>query len=560
MECEEGPVMIRHHHRVRRPAVTLALAVLAWHGPARAQAPVRTPEAQVDAIFGRWTSATPGCAAGISVDDRIVLERAYGTADLEHDVPNRPDTIFEAGSVSKQFTAAAVLLLAREGKLSLDEPARKYLPEMPDYPTPPTIRQMLQHTSGLRDWGSVEAIAGWPRTSRVYTHAHVLDIVSRQRALNFAPGARWSYSNTGYNLAAILVSRVSGEPFASFTRKRLFEPLGMTRTSWRDDFTRIVKGRAIAYEETGGAFRTEMPFENVHGNGGLLTTVGDLLRWNANFASPRVGDAAFLRDLQTPGRLTGGAAHDYGLGLYVRTYQGLPEVSHSGSTAGYRAFLTRFPEQRLSVAVLCNVSTGQAERYTRAVADIYLGDRRRPTPAPTPVAIPATDLDARAGLYRSTITGGVLVITRDGNGLRADEETPLTPLSPERFSLGTSRTIAFDGSSAHVTASNGVVTAYERVPKAHPAPSDLLELAGEYVSDEAETSFRVVARDGVLELKRRPDTTIRLTPLYEDAFDSEVGLVRFHRDRAGEVETLGITSERVWDLRFARQPSPGGHR
>jgi CubicO group peptidase (beta-lactamase class C family) len=547
-------------HRARHTVATLAVAVLAGHAPARGQAPADRAEAQVDAIFARWSSATPGCAAGVSIDDRVVLERAYGMADLEHDVPNRADTIFEAGSVSKQFTAAAVLLLAREGRLSLDEPSRKYLPELPDYPTPPTIRQMLQHTSGLRDWGSVEAIAGWPRTSRVYTHAHVLDIVSRQRALNFAPGARWSYSNTGYNLAAILVSRISGEPFASFTRKRLFEPLGMTRTSWRDDFTRIVKGRAIAYEETGGAFRTEMPFENVHGNGGLLTTVGDLLRWNANFTSLKVGDAALLREMQAPGRLTSGAAHDYGLGLYVRTYQGLPEVSHSGSTAGYRAFLTRFPDQRLSVAVLCNASTGQAEQYTHAVADVYLRDRRRPSPASAPVAIPASDLDVRAGLWRSTVTGDVLAITRDGDGLRADEDTRLTALSRERFSLGTSRTIAFEGSLAHVTASNGIVTLYERVAEAHPAPADLLELAGEYVSDEAETSFRIVARNGVLELKRRPDTTIQLTPLYADAFDSEIGLVRFHRDRAGQVETLGITSERVWDLRFARQPSPGGHR
>src|SRR5207248_5045120 len=175
-------------------------------------------DGQVDRLVSQWTDSTPGCAVGVATDGKAVLAKAYGMADLEHDVKNTPDTIFEAGSVSKQFTAAAVLLLAREGKLSLDDPVRKYIPELPDYPDGGLlVRHMLNHTSGLRDWGSVEAIAGWPRTSRVYTHAHVLEIVSRQRALNFTPGTRWSYSNTGYNLAAIIVSRVSGMPFAEFT-------------------------------------------------------------------------------------------------------------------------------------------------------------------------------------------------------------------------------------------------------------------------------------------------------------------------------------------------------
>ncbi len=182
-----------------------------------------------------------------SKDGKPIVQKAYGMADLEHDAPNRADTIFEAGSVSKQFTAAAVLLLAQDGKLSLDDPVRKYVPELPDYGAPLTIRHMLHHTSGLRDWGEVASIAGWPRTSRVYTHAHVIDILCRQKALNFPSGAQYSYSNSGYNLAAIIVSRVSGKTFAEFSNERIFAPLGMTKTSWRDDYTRVVKGRAIAY-------------------------------------------------------------------------------------------------------------------------------------------------------------------------------------------------------------------------------------------------------------------------------------------------------------------------
>src|SRR5262249_47676945 len=236
------------------------------------------------------------------------------------------ETIFEAGSVSKQFTAAAVLLLARDGKLSLDDPVRKVIPELPDSAAPVTIRHMLTHTSGLRDWGNIEGIAGWPRTSRVYTHAHVLEIVSKQKALNFTPGTRWSYSNTGYNLSAILVSRVSGMPFAEFTRARLFGPLGLAHTSWRDDHTRIVRNRAIAYNDTREGIHTEMPFENVHGNGGLLTTVGDLLTWNQHYDAPRAGDRALVAQQQEPGTFTDGRAHEYGLGLYVRGYKGVRQV------------------------------------------------------------------------------------------------------------------------------------------------------------------------------------------------------------------------------------------
>lgn len=437
-----------------RALVGLALALST--SVALAQSPVTSHESKVDAVFARWTSSTPGCAVGVSKDGKAVLQKAYGMADLEHDVPNRPDTIFEAGSVSKQFTAAAVLLLAQEGKLSLDDPARKYIPELPDYGVPLTIRHMLQHTSGLRDWGEIGSIAGWPRTSRAYTHAHVLDIVRRQKGLNFTPGAQYSYSNSGYNLAAVIVARVSGKSFADFSRERIFAPLGMTRTSWRDDFTRIVKDRAMAYQTAGDGFRTEMPFENVHGNGGLLTTVGDLLKWNENFVNPKVGDAAFLKVQQQPGRLNDGSAHQYAMGLTVRDYKGLPEVGHSGSTAGYRAHLTRFPQQRLSVAVLCNVSSGSATGAAMTVAELYLGDAikaltttagNRPQPQRTPFTADPKEFAAYAGRYHSdeaevtydvAIEADALVIKR-----RPDVVMRLRPTAKDEFSGAGGGTIRF---------------------------------------------------------------------------------------------------------------------
>jgi CubicO group peptidase (beta-lactamase class C family) len=426
----------------------------AVHSQAPAAAAPANLETSVDQVFAKWGSATPGCAVGVAVDGKPALAKAYGMADLEHDVKNTPDTIFEAGSVSKQFTAAAVLLLAREGKLSLDDPARKYLPELPDYGTPLTIRHMLHHQSGLRDWGSIEGIAGWPRTTREYTHDHVLDIVSRQKALNFKPGTQYSYSNTGFNLATIIVARVSGVPFADFTTERIFKPLGMTHTSWRDDHTRIVKSRAMAYSSERDGFHTEMPFENVHGNGGLLTTVGDLLKWNENFEKPVVGDAALVAQQQVPGKFSDGHEGSYAFGLMVGNYRGVLKVDHSGSTAGYRAHLSHFPDAHTSVAVLCNVSSGNATASANAVADVYLAGRLKPAPPPiepdfqpSPVLLPAETLAEYVGDYWSDEAEVLFTIALDKDQIaikrRPATTIALSATSKDSFrgSIGTVRFI-----------------------------------------------------------------------------------------------------------------------
>ena len=413
------------------------------------------PGMAVDDIFSKWSSSTPGCAVGVAVGGKAMLLKAYGMADLERDVRNTPDTIFEAGSVSKQFTAMAVQLLANDGKLSIDDPVRKYIPELPDYGKPLTIRHMLSHTSGLRDWGSVESIAGWPRTTREYTHAHVLEIVSKQKSLNFEPGTNWSYSNTGFNLAAIIVSRVSGMPFAEFSKQRIFTPLGMAHTSWRDDHTRIIKGRAIAYSLDNGEYHIEMPFENVYGNGGLLTTVGDLLIWNENFVNPKVGNAKLISEMAAGGQFNDGKPLEYyGLGLFIEIYRGVPNVYHSGSTAGYRAHLNRFPDSRTSVAVLCNGSNGDASRSANRVSDVFLGDRLKPAPtAPSAAAPPAAlnpppssaQLEALTGSYWSEEAETMFVAAVDQGSLvlrrRPDAVIKLTAIGPDKFrgSIGTVR-------------------------------------------------------------------------------------------------------------------------
>jgi CubicO group peptidase (beta-lactamase class C family) len=526
-------------------------------------------EAQVDKIFAKWSSSSPGCAVGVATDGKPVLTKAYGMADLEHDVRNTADTIFEAGSVSKQFTAAAVLLLAREGKLSLDDPARKYIPELPEYGSPLTIRHMLNHTSGLRDWGSVAAIAGWPRTTRVHTHAHVLEIVSHQKATNFTPGTRWSYSNTGFNLAAIIVSRVSGLSFSDFTRTRIFEPAGMTHTSWRDDHTRVVKNRAIAYDDEKDGFHTNMPFEQVYGNGGLLTTVGDLLKWNENFTTPRVGDASFVAEEQTPGKFNDGRPHDYGLGLMIGTYRGVRRVEHSGSTAGYRAHLVRYPDQRVSIAVLCNVTSGNATQAAHEVADLYLGDRAKtPAPPTATYTLTTSDLDRIAGLYRNTTTGVPLTVVRRGtglvlqrgasDGLNASAGQAFAAQSGSRLVLPNGQTWDLEGrGGVRVTDAFGTVDTYQHVVAAKPTGDQLKELAGTYVSDEAETTLNVVPKGDTLTIARRPDTTLELTPVYADAFTApRLGLVIFRRDN-GRVTGLSVVEDRVWSMQFAKRATAG---
>ncbi|MDH5235510.1 MAG: beta-lactamase family protein, partial [Gemmatimonadota bacterium] len=312
--------------------------------------------ALADRVFKAYTPSAPGCVVGVAQEGKMLLERAYGAADLETGTPLTAGSILEAGSVSKQFTASAIILLALEGKLRLDDDIRRYFPELPVYERPVTVRMLLDHTSGLRDWGSLMGIAGWPRGSRVYTHPHVLEIIARQRALNYPPGDRYSYTNSGYNLLAMLVERVSGQPFPAFTKARLFDPLGMTHTSWRDDFSRVVPGRAQAYQPSQSGFKLDMPFEDIFGNGGLLTTVGDLLKWNDALTKRTLG-AALVDSLQRQGVLTSGERITYAAGLVVDTYRGTPRIGHSGSTAGYRAYLARYPAQRdLSVAVLCNTA------------------------------------------------------------------------------------------------------------------------------------------------------------------------------------------------------------
>lgn len=330
---------------------------------------------QLDRLFARYHNEMPGLAVAISRDGKLIYNKAFGLANMEHMVPNTTKTIFECGSVSKQFTAAAILLLIQEGKLSIDDDVRKYIPELPQYESPITIRHLLSHISGLKDWGAVYSLTGWPRTTRAYSQELSFDIVFRQKSLNFAPGSQYSYSNSNYVMLVLLVERISGKSFAEFTTERLFKPLGMDDTQWRDDFREIVPGRAIAYSGTQVRYRQNMPFEDVHGPGGLLTTTADLLKWNRLLETNELFNSNIARLRIEPGLLNNGNSSGYAAGLMIGKWNELTEISHSGSTAGYIAWLAWYPEKKLSVVLLSNYASTDPVGIGRAMAAVFLGAR-----------------------------------------------------------------------------------------------------------------------------------------------------------------------------------------
>ncbi len=544
---------------LRRPGpATIALVLLLAprpHAELLGQAP---PDAalRVDEVFAQWTStSSPGCAVGVTVDGLTVLERAYGMADLEHGIPNTPQTIFEGGSLSKQFTAAAVMLLVLDGALSLDDDVRAHLPEVPDYGTPITLHRLMTHTSGLRDWGSVASISGWGREQRSHDHDDVLDIVSRQSALNFEPGHEYSYSNTGYNLLAMVVARVSGTSFAEFSRTRIFEPLGMDDTQWRDDYRRIVPGRSSAYSTTAdGGWEINRPIEHVHGNGGILTTVGDLAIWNRALTDGRLGGDEFLALMHRQGRLSDGSEIVYAGGLRVEDFAGVPSITHTGSTAGYRAFLGRYPEQGLGVAMLCNASNVSTGGRGGAVARIYLGDAASDPVPPEPVPVAEASLRDLAGLYRDPVTGSTRRLDM-GSDVLVDGGARLIPRSERRFARGASGqeyVFAPDGRSFGVEGWQYTDQRYERVEPWTPSAAELGAFTGTYRSEDSETTLVVRAQGGELTAWQRPDDTRTLEPVYADGFRGRGWTIRFRRDASGRVVALSLSLGRVYDMRFER--------
>ena len=502
-----------------------------------------------------YVAPAPGCAAAVSLNGETVFEKAFGLADLEHNVPNTAQTIFESGSVAKQFTAAALVLLQQDGKLSLDDPVKKYIPELPDYGSPLTIRHLLNHTSGLRDWGTVMSLTGAGRGERVVSQDLALDVIVHQRGLDFTPGAEYSYSNSGYNLAAIIVERVSKQKFPAFVEDRLFKPLGMKDSSWRDDYQRVVPGRAQAYSRQGnGPWRLNMPFMNAYGNGGMLTTVGDWMRWNAMLDSQSLG-ASLVNALETRGVLNDGRKIAYALGLTVDSYKGLKDVSHGGATAGYQTFLTRYPDNKVSIGVMCNGTSPSAGGIAAGITDEIFG-----LPADTPrtdtAKVSEDELKKFVGVWRNEKTHAPARFVIE-NGVSRWSGARLVPMGGGEFTAGGNKLkFTFDKDDKPVSAetvdSDGEVRRFVPEREWTPTPADLASFKGDWFSEEAGATFAVAIDADKLFIKQRPATKLPMQPIYKDHFNVQGYVVWFTRDKNGKVDGMHVGASRMRDMPFAR--------
>jgi CubicO group peptidase (beta-lactamase class C family) len=533
---------------------------------ATAQQPADTTRLAVNRVFAAWSATDgPGCAVGVSREGRVVYENGFGMANLELDAPITPASIFHVASVSKQFTGMAIALLARDGKLSLDDDIRRYLPEIPDYGHRITIRHLLNHTSGLRDqWDLLYMARGRFEESRI-TEADVLEIVPRQKALNFVPGTEYLYSNTGYTLAGTIVKRITGKSLREFADERIFKPLGMTSTHFHDDYTMVVKGRAAAYRRgDGGKWHVSLPNYDTYGATSLFTTVGDLLKWDANFAKPVVGDEALLRDLRASATLANGDTTGYGLGIATEVYRGARLVGHSGGDAGYRTYLGRFPEHGLAVTVLCNAAPANPVALARSVADVYLGGKLAPAEPPVRASARLTQqqLARFAGVYVNPSTGSPTFVTlrRDTLIVGRTSGPALVPLSERRFRVaGQPVEVEFTPGGQLVQR----VLAWpprkpitlERREAARPSRAELERYAGTYHSEELGATYSVSATDSTLVLRTRWGAERTVRPAYGDTFAGDF-LITFTRDNARRVNGMLMSSGRVRGVRFERAGAP----
>lgn len=380
-----------HHPTAFLTAVVATIALSQSVAAQTLKAPPASLASQVDAMFRPWhTPDSPGAAVLIMQGGHVVLARGYGMANLEQGVPMRANTVFDIASISKQFGAMAIALLEADGLLSMHDDVRKYIPELATFVAPITIEHLIHHTSGLRDWPGTLRIAGWTYED-VMSFDQITRMAFRQHELNFVPGSEYAYSNTGYNMLALVVQRVSGKSFRQFTHDRIFAPLGMSNTHFHDDHDGLVMQRAESYRPGAGGAQFYVPNNlTALGSSSLFTTVEDLAKWIQNFDTPVVGTKQVIARLHERGVLNSGDTIAYAFGQNVERFRGVNRVSHTGSWAGYRTALQRYPDQRFAVVVLSNTTAINPTTMANNIANLYLGEALTPI-APMPTMSPAPE-------------------------------------------------------------------------------------------------------------------------------------------------------------------------
>ncbi len=510
----------------------------------------------VDAVFKSYGPQTPGCALGIFHDGRIAYARGYGMADLDHAIRITPGSLFDVGSVSKQFSAAAIVLLADEGRLSLNDDVRKYIPEMRNYGAPITLNELMWHTSGLRDYTDLLDLQGYG-LEQVTTDEEALAAIVRQRGLEFPSGTQYEYSNTNYFLLSVIVKRVTGKTLAQFVKQNVFMPLGMTHTTYRTDYAMLIPNLAMGYAPAAnGQFENSMSNWQQTGDGGVQLSIDDAIKWDENFYHPIVGGSRMVEQLRTPGHLANGKPLQYARGLFVGSYRGLPSISHGGAWIGYRAEFDRYPTVHTSVVVLCNSGGAHPGALAQDVADIVLKPFLKGAREGAVAAAYGNPIAARyvTGEYFDAIGGDVYRVTAHGSGIALEtggSSYPLRAVSRTAFQIG-STTVRFaigsDGTAQALTLdAAGESTTARRYTPWKPQASELSGVTGEYYSPDLDTAWGLRAVGATLAVQ--PSRNLPsgaagpLTPVLRDTFSDEGGgfTIRLDRNHSGAIDgfTLG---------------------
>lgn len=526
---------------------------------------------RADSVFQRFDRTdSPGCALGVYENNRIRYARGYGMASLEHGIALSPRSVLDIGSISKQFTAMATLLLQQEGKLNIDDPIRKYIPELPPYADGVTIRRALSQTSGLRDLYVLHAQTG--RTIAGDT-LDALRLITRSAETNYAPGARYLYTNSGWVLVAQAIYRLTGKSLAQFAEERIFGPLGMRETRYQADVSAIRVHGAEGYApRPGGGFRVNRSTYDgaIVGAGAVHTTIEDFGRWLANYDDATIGGHEVLALMTTPTRLTDGSPATsgvgtaYAIGLNSGTMRGLRTISHGGSWAGYRAHFIRFPDQRMAVAVFCNLTTSGPDSLARKVAGIYLGDRMQPDSAAMwTVALqgaaratpPAGTVRSHTGVWRHVERGEVRRTRLSGDTLYlvGDETATLVPIEGGRFRTAGNAEVRI-GERELTVRTTGDVATYTRADTVALTAAQLGEYAGDYRSEEVEATHTWRVERGQLVAYANNRRQGVLEPAYRDGFVRGGTVIDVQRDARGRITGFLVEAGRVRHLRFTRVP------
>ncbi len=516
---------------------------------------------KVDQIFSVYDKpGSPGCSLGVVRDGDFVYRKAYGLANLELGVPLSPQSVFYMGSVSKQFTAASVVLAAEQGYLSLDDDVHKYVPELPGYGHVVTLRQMIHQTSGFRDFFTLLSLSGHDVLD-FNSPEEIFKIVVRQSGLNNVPGDEWIYSNTNYFLLGMVVQRATKKSLAEFAGENIFKPLGMSHTLFYDDHTLVVPGRVAAYDP-GSYDNFHVDWSTTYevvGGGGLMSTVDDLLLWDRSFYSNRLGKGTLVQELQTPGVLNNGNKISYAMGLDLGNYRGLDIVEHGGALFGYRTELLRFPEQKFTVICLCNIANAVPENLARRVADFYLADKLQPGAStfnpssngdfPDPATLAGKYLDPRTHLmYTFTASNGNLMAW--GAVLRRINANQF-------YDLG-SNVISFESSKGTVHAKldmrGETYFSGSRVQELHLGEPVLASYTGQFRSAELDTVYSLSIDKGVLTLRNHDNPPQKLIPIAKDEFDAgDFGRLVFERDSGGRVFGFRVFTQDARGIAFSKE-------